>query len=182
MTKNGRPRTVPLSVTVKEALQALPQSETGRVFEMSADYVKNAWGRILKEASIDDLHIHDLRHEALSRIAETGKFSVVDLQSISGHLDVRMLLRYVHLCTKKMAARLTEALGQANGGDKTHRGRRRLTRAVSLSMRETIDSTQKSALPPSGFNPAVVEPASSALHASTDKVLTVDFVSKRRVA
>jgi integrase len=182
MTKNGRPRTVPLSAAVKEALQALPQRETGRVFELSADYVKNAWGRILQEAGIDDLHIHDLRHEALSRIAETGKFSVVDLQSISGHLDVRMLLRYVHLCTKKMAARLTEALGGSNDEGKTHRGRRRLTRAVSLSMREAIDSTQKSALPPPGSNPAVGEPVSSSLHASAGKVLTVDFAAKRRVA
>src|SRR3546814_18019820 len=89
---------------------------------MTFDYLKNAWQRMLATAGIEDLHLHDLRHEAISRIAETGKFSLVDLQSISGHLDVRMLLSYSHLCSKKLANRLYQALAE-DAVRETHRGR-----------------------------------------------------------
>lgn len=61
-----------------------------------------------------DLHVHDLRHKAISRVAEIGcntlgGFSLLDLQSFSGHRDVRMLLRYAHLCAQALAKRLDEA-------------------------------------------------------------------------
>src|SRR3546814_13083795 len=94
ITKNGRPRTVPLSTRVRDALERLPRSDEERVFPMPFDYLKNAWQRMLATAGIEDLHLHDLRHEAISRIAETGTFSLVDLQSITGHLAYRILLRY----------------------------------------------------------------------------------------
>ncbi|NYT62724.1 site-specific integrase [Alcaligenaceae bacterium] len=176
MTKNGRPRTVPLSEWVKEALQRLPHRD-GRVFALSVDYVKNAWYRMSVEAKIEDFHIHDLRHEALSRIAETGKFSVADLQSISGHLDVRMLLRYLHLCTRKLADRLNDALGTGRALD-THRGRQRLTRSASVSMREAVGMTQSNDLVDSA------EPAPEIVRDSTasGRVVMVDFAARRRVA
>src|SRR3546814_1819501 len=42
MTKNGRPRTVPLSTRVRDALERLPRSDEERVFPMTFDYLKNA--------------------------------------------------------------------------------------------------------------------------------------------
>jgi integrase len=41
------------------------------------------------------LHFHDLRHEAISRFFERG-LSVPEVALISGHRDLRMLLRYTH--------------------------------------------------------------------------------------
>src|SRR3546814_18731964 len=76
MTKNGRPRTVPLSTRVRDALERLPRSDEERVFPMTFDYLKNAWQRMLATAGIEDLHLHDLRPEAISRIADTGKSSL----------------------------------------------------------------------------------------------------------
>src|SRR3546814_108969 len=135
---------------------------------MTFDYLKNAWQRMLATAGIEDLHLHDLRHEAISRIAETGKFSLVDLQSISGHLDVRMLLRYSHLCSKKLANRLDEALAEDEVRE-THRGRIRLGKAANLSMREVLDiSLEEAAVatPPAMSLGRVPPPVRSEEHTS----------------
>ena len=48
-----------------------------------------------RRAGIEDLHFHDLRHEAISRFFEKG-LSVPEVALISGHRDLRMLLRYTH--------------------------------------------------------------------------------------
>jgi integrase len=50
---------------------------------------------MLKGTGIEDLHFHDLRHEAISRFFEMG-LTVPEVASISGHRDTRMLLRYAH--------------------------------------------------------------------------------------
>ena len=55
-----------------------------------------AWGRARAKAEIRDLRYHDLRHEAISRFFEMG-MSVLEVALISGHKDVRQLLRYTHL-------------------------------------------------------------------------------------
>lgn len=111
-TKNGRSRTVPLRRHLIELLNRLPRSEN-RVFPLSVDALKGAWYRICARAGIEDLHLHDLRHEAISLIAEAGlisgrPFSLRDLASITGHRDLRCLSRYTNLCASKLAIALDE--------------------------------------------------------------------------
>jgi integrase len=53
------------------------------------------WERSKKAAQVEDLHFHDLRHEAISRLFEMG-LTVPEVTLISGHRDARMLLRYAH--------------------------------------------------------------------------------------
>lgn len=137
-TKNGRPRTVPLIRPVLAALEALPRHGE-RVFPISVDELKNAWERIRARAELHDLHIHDLRHEALSRIADTGKFTLVDLQAISGHRDPRMLLRYAHLCARLLAERLDKAFAQESTHN--HKGRKRLSKEAPVSMGQLMRET-----------------------------------------
>ena len=48
------------------------------------------------KAGISDLRFHDLIHEAVSQFFEMG-MSVPEVALISGHKDVRQLLRYTHL-------------------------------------------------------------------------------------
>jgi integrase len=36
-----------------------------RVFSVSQSFVVQAWGHAVRRAGIEDLHFHDLRHEAL---------------------------------------------------------------------------------------------------------------------
>ena len=52
-----------------------------------------------------DLTFHDIRHEAVSRFVESG-LSLAQVQMISGHRDLRMLMRYTHLQTDDIVAKL----------------------------------------------------------------------------
>lgn len=69
-TKNGRARKLALRQDLVELLQELPR-DTERVFPIGLDYLVGAWSKACKLAQLEDLHIHDVRHEALSRLAET---------------------------------------------------------------------------------------------------------------
>ena len=99
-TKNGHPRTIPLT---KRALYILENAELP--FSMSANAVRLAWERLKKKGNIKDLHFHDLRHEAISRFFEKG-LSIPEVALISGHKDVRMLFRYTHLKAEDILRKL----------------------------------------------------------------------------
>lgn len=134
-TKNGRSRKLPLRAELIDLLRQLPQSDKlDRVFPISTDALRKAWTRVCIGGGLIDLHVHDLRHEAISVVAETGYFSLVDLQAFSGHRDVRMLLRYAHLCARQLAERLDAAFAGGNA----HRGRRRLLAGDSLTIAEVV--------------------------------------------
>ena len=52
------------------------------------------------------LHLfHDLRHEATSRFFERG-LNVMEVASITGHKDLKMLKRYTHLKAEDLALKL----------------------------------------------------------------------------
>ncbi len=104
ITKNGHSRTIPLTLGAVEILRALPQTDD-RLFQVTPNAVRLAWGRLTKRAGIEDLHFHDLRHEAVSRFFERG-LSLPEVALISGHRDHRMLLRYTHLRPENLVAKL----------------------------------------------------------------------------
>lgn len=153
-SKNGRPRTLALRKDILVLLQQLPRDDE-KVFPMSLDALCKAWARICKAADLmgdHELHVHDLRHEAISRVADAGGrlpggFSLVDLQAFSGHRDTRMLLRYTHLCMPSLAKRLDEAFADKSQ-TVVHRGQRRLRKGAQLSMKDltTAQPTQSPAL------------------------------------
>jgi integrase len=92
-SKNGRARTIPLSVQAVELVTA--HAKDSRLFPISANAFRLAWERVKRRAGIGDLNFHDLRHEAISRLFEKG-LSVPEVALISGHRDLRILLRYTH--------------------------------------------------------------------------------------
>ncbi|NNE24550.1 MAG: site-specific integrase [Rhizobiales bacterium] len=103
-SKNGYSRCIPLSGKALAILESLqPVSE--RVFPTTANALRLNWERVKKRAGIDDLHFHDLRHEAISRFFELG-LTVPEVALISGHRDTRMLLRYAHGDTKVVQRKL----------------------------------------------------------------------------
>ncbi|MBD8722154.1 site-specific integrase [Oxalobacteraceae sp. CFBP 13708] len=134
-TKNGQSRKLPLREVLLKMLESLPRTGK-RVFTITDDLLSNAWSRICARAGLEDLHVHDLRHEGISRVAETSKFSLIDLQAFSGHRDVRMLLRYAHLCTTQLAAKLDEVFAEAGEGMLSHhyRGRKRIRSGNGLTV------------------------------------------------
>ena len=99
-TKNGHPRTIPLT---KRALCILENTQLP--FPMSTNAVRLAWDRLKKKGNIKDLHFHDLRHEAISRFFEKG-LTIPEVALISGHKDVRMLFRYTHLKAEDILRKL----------------------------------------------------------------------------
>ena len=65
-------------------------------FPILYEALKSAWHRACCRAGINDLKFHDLRHEATSRFFEMG-VNVMEVATITGHKDLRMLQRYTHL-------------------------------------------------------------------------------------
>lgn len=104
-TKNGYPRKVPLSGKAVEALASQKGRDPDRVFPASVPALRFHWDRLLLAAGIEDLHFHDLRHEAISRLFEKG-LSVPEVALISGHRDYRQLFRYTHLRAEDLVKKI----------------------------------------------------------------------------
>lgn len=107
-TKNGDSRTVPLSSKAIEILYSIPKHPTSnRVFWTwtQKDSVVNAWTRVCKKAGVTNLHFHDLRHEATTRLANKLP-NILELSAVTGHKDLRMLKRYYHPKAEDLALKL----------------------------------------------------------------------------
>lgn len=108
VTKNGHARTIPLSthaLAVLEELRGWKDTKEHQVFPVSENAFKLAWQRLRDHSGIQDLHFHDLRHEAITRFVERG-LSVQEVALISGHRDYRMLFRYTHLKPESLVDKL----------------------------------------------------------------------------
>ena len=105
-TKNGEDRAVPLSLSAEEVLLNVPKHISGVVFPVERMTLFHAFQAACKRAGIEDMTFHDLRHEALSRLAERGDLSTLELAAISGHKTLQMLKRYTHLQAEKLAQKL----------------------------------------------------------------------------
>lgn len=117
-TKNGEPRTVPLSRRATEVMREAifnpvrPDDtrliffgEPGRDGQRRPWQYDRVWRQILANEGFRDLHFHDLRHEAVSRLVEQG-FSDQEVSAISGHKSMQMLKRYTHLRAEDLVAKL----------------------------------------------------------------------------
>ena len=98
-------RVIPLSPACVGLLQGLPRSLAGLVFPVSVETLKQAYERAVKRAGIEDWTFHDLRHDALTRLAKRG-LSVLELRAISGHSTANMLQRYVSIDPAELARKL----------------------------------------------------------------------------
>lgn len=104
ITKNGEARLVPLSTKAKEVLQGLPRNISGRVFSTSETAITEGFQRAVLRAKLSDLHFHDLRHIATTRLAE--KLAMHELAKVTGHKSPRMLMRYYHPKAEDLAKKL----------------------------------------------------------------------------
>lgn len=104
-TKNGMVRNVPLSNAACDLLRRIPRALDGRVFPITVDSLKQAFKRAVDSAGLDDFHFHDLRHEATTRMAQLLP-NVIELASVTGHQDLRMLQRYYHPNPTELATKL----------------------------------------------------------------------------
>jgi len=88
-TKNGHSRTLPLTKAMDDVLEGVPRIGD-RVFPITPNAFRLAWQRLRARAGIDDLHFHDLRHEAISRFFEQG-LTTPEVALISGAERLRLV-------------------------------------------------------------------------------------------
>ena len=108
-TKNGDKRQIPISSVLHPLLKArltgLTDGEKlfpwwkGSASDLSpcTNRLSHLFGARFEKAGSPDLRFHDLRHEATARIYERTSMSDLEIASITGHKDLRMLKRYANL-------------------------------------------------------------------------------------
>lgn len=105
-TKNGTKRDVPLSLRARDALVRMGVQSKGRVFGYSSEGLKSTWRFMMIKLGIENLHFHDLRHEACSRFFELGTLDLMEIAAITGHKSLAMLKRYTHLKAQRLVRKL----------------------------------------------------------------------------
>ena len=133
-TKNNHARDVPMSSRVLEVIKPLVacKSKDDFLFPIEPNSLTRAFRNACKRAcvhvldqepgcrrscqkpgkkgcpGIQDLHFHDLRHEAISRLFENTSLRTEQIMLISGHKTYAMLKRYINL---RPDTDLVDALG-----------------------------------------------------------------------
>jgi integrase len=67
-----------------------------RIFPFNSRTVSAYFTRAVEALKLPDLHLHDLRHEAISRLFAEG-FAIQEVALVSGHRDWQQLKRYTHV-------------------------------------------------------------------------------------
>ncbi len=119
-TKNGNKRQVPLSSV---AILKIKKYQAGRdlkglvlpiwsgkhdkrTLKQTTSRLSKQFSRVFSAAGCNDLRFHDLRHEATSRMFERTKMSDIEISSITGHSNPRILKRYANLRGSTLAGKL----------------------------------------------------------------------------
>jgi integrase len=105
LTKNGTSRTVPLSSEALTILRELPRSLDGRVFPINGPNLSVIFDKARRIAKVEDFHFHDLRHMAITKLAENLP-NLIELSAVSGHKSLAMLKRYYHPRAEDLARKL----------------------------------------------------------------------------
>lgn len=101
MTKNGDSRKVPLSARAVELLGMLPRVGYS-CFRVT--WIPQSFYKISKRAGIKNLHFHDSRHEAITRLSR--KLDVLTLARVVGHKRIQQLMTYYNESAEDIALRL----------------------------------------------------------------------------
>ena len=110
-TKTRTARTILLSKRAREIIElqraSCPKGEK-RIFHQfpNAQALCEAFARLRERAEIQDLHFHDLRHEATSRLCESGQLPQMAIMEMTGHRSMATFQGYVHLIAKGNSATL----------------------------------------------------------------------------
>jgi integrase len=116
--KWGNDTTVPLlAATGYDAFAIVMRQRRGRsdrIFPFLDKTIGTYFTRAVTTLGIEDLHLHDLRHEAISRFFAAG-YRIEQVALISGHRDWAMLKRYTHVRAEDLHPRIAQPAGKAEG-------------------------------------------------------------------
>ena len=125
ITKTG-PRRVPLNEKARRILERQPRGASAFVFPSPRNAYRprgpelGLWYSVRREAGLEDVRLHDLRHTFASHAVMNGVPAPV-VSRLLGHRDVRMTLRYAHLADPEVelaAERIGSAMARVMSGDR----------------------------------------------------------------
>lgn len=90
-TKNGESRDVPLTRQARELL-TLNRHSDNRLIPLSENAFRLQFERAKARIDLKDLHFHDTRHEAITRLVNARKIPVEILAKITGHKTIKVLV------------------------------------------------------------------------------------------
>lgn len=99
-TKTGRK--VPLSNKVKAVIELQRKTSpegNKRIFHQfpSATAIGTAFTTLVERVGIEDLHFHDLRHEAISRLCVSHEMTLPQIMKVTGHKSFKTFDGYLQL-------------------------------------------------------------------------------------
>lgn len=105
-TKNGHARNVPLSSRARALFELLtPKHPQARVVPVEAGTFGAYFREAVRAAGVEDLHFHDSRREALTKLAPKFR-DAMELGAASGHRDLRSLRVYYEPDPTELADKL----------------------------------------------------------------------------
>lgn len=116
ITKSKKGRTIPLTQKSWDILKAMYEQDKdkdnaleirpfGKIWNATSS-LSDKFHLAVTEAKIEDLTLHNLRHEGISRIFEKTTLGDIEIASITGHTNLQNLKRYTHLRTKHMISEI----------------------------------------------------------------------------
>lgn len=107
LTKNGDSRSVPLSSKALKWISflATDREPDEKIIPLTSESLGVYFRQVRNDAGLQDLHFHDTRHEAATRLSK--KFAnVLELSAVTGHRSLQSLRRYYNPSAAELAAKL----------------------------------------------------------------------------
>lgn len=99
--KIGNHQIVPLLGRCMAIIERQPKTSEF-IFPVEGKSWSTLFPRACTELGIEGLQLYDLRHEAISRLVATKKYSILEMMLITGHKDPKQLARYTQLRAKDL--------------------------------------------------------------------------------
>jgi hypothetical protein len=78
----------------------------GSRLSITYEGLATAFSRMRKKAGVDNFHLHDLRHTALTRTLRESK-NLTAVKGLAGHSDVKTTMQYAHAMIDDVAEAMT---------------------------------------------------------------------------
>ena len=110
-SKTNKARYILLSPRAREIIevqQSTRHKDGKRIFHQfpNSKAMCDSYMKLTARAGIDDLTFHDLRHEATSRLCESGEMSLMEIMEMTGHDTMATFKGYVKLIAHENSRRL----------------------------------------------------------------------------
>lgn len=106
-TKNGDPRSVPLSTKALKWLTFLVEGRAAdeKIIPYTSESVGVYFREVRDAVGLSDLRFHDTRHEAATRLSKKLS-NVLELSAVTGHRSLASLRRYYNPLPSELASKL----------------------------------------------------------------------------